>query len=172
MGLIPSQVSQAQFDCYGPNGLDDMVWFRNKSGIVSWVDCNGVGQGNLFSPTGAQITAAGGLVVQKSLLAIDTNTPEFVSNTNAAVVMYQIAMYEFSRGDGAAGSTLTATVQWTGVSGIVHQLVITLLGPSQNIQQETFTLLCAAGSTASVTTAFSSTSFHYDIGVIMTLLPF
>lgn len=171
MGLIPSQVSQAQFDCYGPNGLDDMVWFRNKSGIVSWVDCNGIGQGNLVRLTGAQITAALGLVVQNSLLAIDTNIPESVSNTNSDIAMYQVALYMFSRGDGASGSTLVTTVQWTGVSGIVHQLAVTLLGPSENIQQETFALLCQAGTAISVTTAFGTTSFHYDICAAITLIP-
>src|SRR5208282_6511104 len=64
--------------------------------IVGWIDEEGHLQGSL---------AYGIPTVQNSLLAIDTNVPQSVSNTNIATTVYQIAVYLESRGDGAPGTT-------------------------------------------------------------------
>jgi hypothetical protein len=110
-------------------------------------------------------------VIQNSLLAIDTNIPQSVSNENTVTSLYQIGIYMESRGDGAGGSTCVATISWSAPAGTPRTITLTLDGSSDNTQQENYVILALAGSTITVSTAFSSTNFHYDIAAAIALLP-
>ena len=110
--------------------------------------------------------------VQLSLLRVDTNLP--VSVTNPVLIgptMYNVAIYLESYGDGGAGTTLVATINWINVQGSAQELTLTLEGPLDNIQQENLVILAAQGTNLVVSTAFSGASFHYDICCNILILP-
>jgi hypothetical protein len=109
--------------------------------------------------------------VQKSLYAQDTNTTQSITNPVLVNTLFNVAIYMESYGDGASGSTCVATITWTNVQGNVQTLTLTLLGPSDNIQQENLVVLAKAGTNLIVSTAFGTTSFHYDIGCNVLILP-
>ena len=131
--------------------------------IVGWIDENGFPQGSLVP--------AGILAVQSSLLAIDTNLPQEVVNNNILTSLYNIAINMESRGDGIPGSTIIANISWTPVQGGTKQVTLVLDGDEDNIQQENYVMLALAGTTITVSTAFSGTSFHYDFACSVILLP-
>jgi hypothetical protein len=110
-------------------------------------------------------------IIQNSLLAIDTNVPQSVTNENTLTSLYQIGIYLESRGDGAGGSTCVATVSWSAPAGTPRTIAMTLDGSTDNTQQENYVILALAGSDIVVSTAFSSSSFHYDIAIAIALLP-
>ena len=155
-------------------GTQDFAQYRNPNSlyaangqpIVSWIDSDGFGRGNLAAGAGLNIP-----VVQNSLLAIDTNTPQSVTNTNIATTVYQVAVYLESRGDGGSGTTCVATVSWSSPAGTPRTITLTLNGDTDNIQEENFAILALAGSNILVATAFSGAAFHYDISVAIVLLP-
>lgn len=109
--------------------------------------------------------------VQKSLLAIDTTATQSITNPVLANTMFNVAIYMESYGDGAAGTTLIATITWTNVQGNSQSLTLTLLGTLDNIQQENLVILAKTGTNLVVSTAFSSTTFHYDIACNVLILP-
>jgi hypothetical protein len=110
-------------------------------------------------------------VVQNSLLAVDTNTSQSVTNDNTKTTLYQVGIYLESRGDGAGGTELTATIAWTSPAGDDRTVTLVLDGNTSNIQMENYIILALASTDIVVSTVFSSTSFHYDIGVSIALLP-
>lgn len=130
--------------------------------IVGWIDEEGHLQGSL---------AYGIPLVQNSLLVLDTNVPQSVSNMNTATTVYQVAVYLESRGDGAPGTTCVATLNWSAPAGTPRTITLTLDGNTDNVQEENFAILALEGSTITVSTAFSGASFHYDISVSIVLLP-
>ncbi len=113
------------------------------------------------------IDAAIGVVpiIQPKLQIIDTNVPQTVSIVvpTTANTMYDVPVYLSSRGDGAGGTTVTATLTWTGVDGITNTVVLVASGTTSNVELEEFPILALAGSTVTVSTAFNSTAFHYDV---------
>lgn len=131
--------------------------------IVGWIDEEGRPQGTLVP--------AGILAIQASLLAIDTELPQTVVNNNVLTSLYNIAINMESRGDGPPGSTIVATILWSPVQGGTKSVSLVLDGNTDNIQQENYVMLASAGTTITVSTAFSGTPFHYDIAVSVILLP-
>jgi hypothetical protein len=118
-----------------------------------------------------QAQAATVPAVQKSLFAQDVNTPQSISNPVLVNTLFNVAIYMESYGDGGSGTTCVATITWTNVQGVVQTLTLTLLGPSDNTQQENLVVLAKAGSNLVVSTAFSGAAFHYDIGCNVLILP-
>jgi hypothetical protein len=110
-------------------------------------------------------------VVQNSLLAINTNVNQSVTNNNVKTTLYQVGVYLESRGDGAGGTTTVCTISWTSPAGGPKSVTLVLDGNTTNIQMENYIILGLAATDLIVATAFSSTSFHYDIGVTIALLP-
>ena len=105
-------------------------------------------------------------IIQAFLQQTNVNTTQSASVVAPAGApsFYEVPMYLNSRGDGAGGSTVTLTLQWTGVSGVVHTAVQIVSGTvAGQVQLETLPVLVLGGSTVTITTAFSSTSFHYDV---------
>lgn len=169
MGKVPAQETQFTYgNTRNPlvnNNTTDCAQYVGPNGdIVSWIDSEGFGQGNLAMIPGV-------LAVQTSLLVVDTNQPQQVVNNNIATSLYNIALNMESRGDGAPGATLTATISWTPVQGGTKDVTLVLDGTTDNIQQENYVMLALAGTTITVTTAFSGTSFHYDFACSVILLP-
>src|SRR5271154_2964855 len=56
-------------------------------------------------------------VVQNSLLVIDTNKNQSVSNTAIATSLYSVAVYGESYATGAGGTTTVITIAWTNAQG-------------------------------------------------------
>jgi hypothetical protein len=110
-------------------------------------------------------------IVQNSLLAIDTNVPQSVTNNNIETSLYQVALYLESRGDGGGGTTCVATIVWSSPAGAPRTITLTLDGDTDNVQQENYVILALQGSNITVSTAFSGASFHYDIAIAIALLP-
>jgi hypothetical protein len=118
----------------------------------------------LFNPTFVPI-------VQNSLLVVNTSSPQSVSNIAVANSLYNIAVNMESRGNGAQGSTVVTTIAWVPVQGGVKNVTLVLSGEGDQIQQENYVLLAAAGTNITVSTGFSSTPFNYDIAVAIAILP-
>jgi hypothetical protein len=118
-----------------------------------------------------QAQAATVPAVQKSLYAQDTETSQSITNPVLVDTLFNVAIYMESYGDGGSGTTLVATITWTNVQGNVQALTLTLLGPSDNIQQENLVILAKAGTNLVVSTAFSGAAFHYDIACNVLILP-
>ena len=124
--------------------------------------------------SGAGAPGAALPIIQAFLQQTNVNTPQSLSLVAPAgnPSFYEIPMYLNSHGDGAGGSTAVLTLQWTGVSGTVHTAVLTVSGTvAGQVQLETLPVLALGGSTVSVTTAFSSTSFHYSVASRIQVLP-
>lgn len=143
------------------NSTDCAQYVGPNGSIVSWIDADGFGQGNLAS----------GSVLQTSALIVDTNQPQVITNTNIATSMYGVGIYIESYADGASNTTLVATISWTNAQNVQKSVELTLSGTEDDIQQENYVMLALAGSSIIVSTAFSSTSFHYDLAVAVTLFP-
>jgi hypothetical protein len=112
-------------------------------------------------------------IIQNSVQTTNTNAPQSLSLVAPAggPTFYEIPVYLNSRGDGAGGSTVTMTLTWTGVSGVVHMVTLVVSGTVVGqVQLETFPILVLGGSTVSVVTAFSTTAFHYDIAARVTAM--
>ena len=129
------------------------------NGIFMWMDYLG-----LIHPTSVP-------VVQASLLEIDTNVPQSVTNENAATSLYQIGIYLESRGDGGSMDTCVATIAWSSPAGTPRTITLTLDGDTDNIQQENYVILALAGSNIVISTSFSEVPFHYDVAIAVALLP-
>jgi hypothetical protein len=109
-------------------------------------------------------------VVQNALLSINTNKVGSVSNFVPDTAMYNIALFMESYGDGGS-STCVATIEWTNAQGNVKTVDLILHGSSDEIQQENYVLLAGAGSTITVSTAFTGAAFHYDGSFAIAILP-
>jgi hypothetical protein len=110
-------------------------------------------------------------VIQKSLLAVNTNAPQSVTNLVTVTSLYNIAIYMESSGDGGVGTTCVATIAYTNVQGSAKTVTLTLGGNTDNIQQENYVLLAGIGTSISVSTAFSGAAFHYDLALAIAILP-
>lgn len=126
-------------------------------------------EGARFQDGTLQTTAAD----TSSIFPIVVDT-EQITNTNvghtlsfvvpASNTFFEVPIYINSRGDGAGGTTVIVTLTWTGVSGVVHTVALSVAGDvAGQAQLETFPILVQGGSTITVVTSFSSTPFHYDI---------
>jgi hypothetical protein len=110
--------------------------------------------------------------IQASLLRVHTNIPVSVSNpVLIGPTMYNVAIYMESYADGADDATLVASINWINVQGNSQDLTLTLLGPTDNIQQENLVILAAQGTDLVVSTAFSGAPFYYDICCNILILP-
>jgi hypothetical protein len=118
----------------------------------------------LFNPTFIPI-------VQNSLLAINTNAPQSVSNQVIATSLFNIALFMESYGNGQSGTTCTAIISWTNAQGNTKTVSLVLVGNTDNIQQENYAFLAKAGSTITVSTSFSGAPFNYDIAAAIAILP-
>ncbi len=170
-------MSQTQFQekakVYVPGLQDpstDALWIQNRNGEPSsWIDSDGFPGGNLYR---AILTAIGpASVVQNSLLAVNTNTAEIVSDTAVATSLYNIALFMESYGTGGGGTTVVATIFWTNAQGNLKTVALTLALDSDQIQQENYVMLAKAGTSISVSTAFSGAAAHYDIAAAISILP-
>lgn len=110
-------------------------------------------------------------IVEDSLTAIDVTTPQTISALAGTTSMFNVGIFMESYGTGAGGTTCIATISFTNVQNNVKTVVLTLLGPTDNIQQENYVLMALGGTTISVTTAFSGAAFPYDVAVSIARTP-
>lgn len=113
-------------------------------------------------------------VIVTSEQVINTLAPQTLSLVTPASTtgnFYEVPIYLNSRGDGAVGSTATATLTWIGVSGATHTATLLVSGTvAAQAQLETFPILVLGGTTITVVTSFGTTPFHYDIAARILLL--
>ena len=113
-------------------------------------------------------------VIVTSEQVINTQLPQslsLVTPASATGNFYEVPIYLNSRGDGAAGSTATATLTWIGVSGATHTATLLVSGTvAAQAQLETFPILVLGGTTITVVTVFGTTPFHIDIAARILLL--
>lgn len=146
IGKFTNESNQDIFQIVGPGG--------NVTASLNYL--------GIFNPTLIPI-------VQQSLLAINTNQLHSVSNTAVATSLYNIALYTSSVGSGAPGSKLVITLSWT--QGTPRTLQLELAGDVDSIQQENYVFLVVGGADITLTTAFTSTPFFYDIAAAISILP-
>jgi hypothetical protein len=110
--------------------------------------------------------------VQGSLQALDTTVVHSVSVTAAVTGLYALSLYMSAPGTGAAGHTLVTTITYTCELG-PETITVVMPLDSSNIVMETYPLLAIAGSTVTVSTAYTggATNDPYNISARIVQMP-
>jgi len=112
-------------------------------------------------------------IIQSRLQVSDVSTPQSVSLTADADSLFQISVSMETAGDGLPTDKLVCTVSWTDQSHPPDNNVVTfdMVGDVQQIQMETYPISVKAGTTLTVSTAFTANAFHYDINARVVQMP-
>src|SRR5580698_3674113 len=162
--IIPANTFSA-IPAYVPVGV---LWYTLDTEVL-YVG-TGV-SGNNGSPGVVVLGAAP--IILSSAQYIGVNTPETISITAAATVMYSVSLYMATAGQGTTGQTVTATVSYTAVGSLGPQTIALILPlDSANVVMETYPLLALGGTSISITTAYGGAySPSYTIGASIVQMP-
>lgn len=109
-------------------------------------------------------------VVPTGLQKVGATTPLSVSKLVALTTLYSASIYLYSPGLGTG--TLTATLSWNEpLDGSIHTMTFSVSGSVSGVVLETVPLFVPAGSTISISTAYSGVAFPYDISASLTIFP-
>jgi hypothetical protein len=143
----------------------------NRDGTI---DAQGITfpDGTTISTTTSVLGALVVPVISERLQALNVTTPQSVSLTVTFTQMVAISMYLSSAGTGAAGHEVIVTVDYTCELG-PEVISIALPLDNRTIIMETYPLLCLAGTTITLSTAYAggATNDPYNIDVRLVQMP-
>lgn len=152
----------------------------NRDGTISFVgvrlqsDVQGVGA------SAAQLTGVVP-VISSSTDVTNTAAPQSISHNAGPSPLHQIVIAANSRGNGAAGTTINFSLQFTNPQGTVVTLTNnnfmqgpgngTLRGNVVDTASCTFNILIQVGTAIVLSTSFGTTVFNYDLSLRIIEIP-
>lgn len=114
----------------------------------------------------------GGPIIQAKLQVVGATTPQALTITSLATVMYAVSVNMEAVGTAGAGHSVVATLSW--ISPIAaHSLILTLPLDSANIVVETYPILTQAATAITLSTAYAggATNDPYTISARLVEMP-
>jgi hypothetical protein len=111
-------------------------------------------------------------VISKRLQILNATTSQSVALTVPSTQMVALSMYLSSAGLGAAGHEVVVTIDYTCELG-PEVITVTLPTDARTIIMETYPLLCIAGTTVTLSTAYAggATNDPYNLDVRLVQMP-
>ena len=111
-------------------------------------------------------------VISKRLQILNATTSQSVALTVPSTQMVALSMYLSSAGLGAAGHEVVVTIDYTCELG-PEVITVTLPTDARTIIMETYPLLCLAGTTVTLSTAYAggATNDPYNLDVRLVQMP-
>lgn len=150
----------------------------NRDGTVSLVGVRFQSDIGTANPT--QLTGAVA-IISASTDVVNTNLPQTITHNAGPSPLHQVIVAANSRGNGAAGTTINFTLQYTNPAGAVITLTNNnfMLGPGNGTLRGnvvdtascTFNMLIQVGTPIVLSTSFGTTSFNYDLSLRLIEVP-
>jgi len=157
-------------DQYPESGLTPNLGLSLEGQAVNIAD-NFIVLDGLF-PGGPPPAGSAVPVISQRLQVLNATTPQSVALTVASTQMVALSMYLSSAGLGAAGHEVVATIDYTCELG-PEVITVTLPTDARTIIMETYPLLCIAGTTVTLSTAYAggATNDPYNLDVRLVQMP-